>query len=168
MAHPLIAMVRARFDRCCGYCGVSEADVGAELTVDHFRPNTRGGDESLDNLVYACPRCNLLKADFFPSDEEQKAGLRVLHPLFEDLSQHLEMSSDTGRIIPLTLTGKFHIHLLQLNRQPLIVHRVRKRILADLIKGQEFFVCQADDLEGALHFARSYLDYLKQLRSRKD
>ena len=166
MSHPLIATVRARFDQCCGYCGVSEADVGAELTVDHFRPTSRGGDESLDNLVYACPRCNLLKGDFYPSDEERAAGLRVLHPLSDDLLQHISFSSSTGRLTPLSLTGKFHIHVLQLNRQPLVVHRIRKRILVDLIQGQELFASQSDDLEGALHFARSYLDYLKQLQSR--
>jgi hypothetical protein len=35
MAHPKLQMVRARYAFCCGYCGVSEADVGGELTVDH-------------------------------------------------------------------------------------------------------------------------------------
>ena len=38
----------------CGYCGVTETDCGGTLTVDHFRPVSHGGDESDDNLVYAC------------------------------------------------------------------------------------------------------------------
>jgi FtsZ-binding cell division protein ZapB len=30
--------VRERYGRRCGYCGISELDNGAELTVDHFQP----------------------------------------------------------------------------------------------------------------------------------
>jgi hypothetical protein len=32
--------LRHRFGFRCGYCGVAERDVGAELTVDHFQPRT--------------------------------------------------------------------------------------------------------------------------------
>jgi len=36
----------------CGYCGTSEVDVGAELEVDHYQPHSKGGSDSLSNLVY--------------------------------------------------------------------------------------------------------------------
>jgi len=49
---------RERFSSRCGYCGVSEVEVGATLTIDHHRPRSRGGSEDDENLVYACPRCN--------------------------------------------------------------------------------------------------------------
>jgi DNA-directed RNA polymerase subunit RPC12/RpoP len=61
MAHPRLPTVRERYAFCCGYCGVCEADVGGELTVDHFCPVSAGGDDSDENLVYACVRCNQYK-----------------------------------------------------------------------------------------------------------
>jgi hypothetical protein len=50
MAHPKLQMVRTRYAFCCGYCGVSEADAGGELTVGHFHPVAAGGDHSDENL----------------------------------------------------------------------------------------------------------------------
>ena len=44
----------------CVYCGQSQAS-GAVLHVDHFTPRARGGDDTEDNLVTACDRCNLGK-----------------------------------------------------------------------------------------------------------
>lgn len=66
MAHPRLQIVRERYSNCCGYCGVSETDAGGELTVDHFRPLSAGGDDSDDNLVYACIRCNQYKGILLP------------------------------------------------------------------------------------------------------
>ncbi len=54
MAHPKHHAVRQRYGGCCGYCGLSETDTGGELTVDHFRPLSAGGDDGDGNLVYAC------------------------------------------------------------------------------------------------------------------
>lgn len=42
---------------CCRYCGSAAAD-GAILEVDHVNPRSRGGADSLDNLVTACWECN--------------------------------------------------------------------------------------------------------------
>lgn len=64
MPHPRHQEVRQRYQRCCGYCGVTETEGGGELTVDHFRPVSAGGDDREENLVYACFRCNLYKGDF--------------------------------------------------------------------------------------------------------
>ena len=35
--------LRKQYEFRCGYSGVSETDIGAELTVDHFQPQSRGG-----------------------------------------------------------------------------------------------------------------------------
>lgn len=50
--------VRTRAEFHCEYCGVRETDSGDLLTIDHFQPVGKGGDASLDNLVYCCMRCN--------------------------------------------------------------------------------------------------------------
>ena len=44
--------VRQRAQLACEFCGITEADVGSQLTIDHFQPRAKGGDDSLDNLVY--------------------------------------------------------------------------------------------------------------------
>ena len=41
----------------CGWCGASVED-GAELTLDHLRPNSKGGSNHESNLVTCCRRCN--------------------------------------------------------------------------------------------------------------
>ncbi len=41
----------------CAYCG----DTANE--VDHVWPKSKGGEDTLDNLVAACRRCNILKKD---------------------------------------------------------------------------------------------------------
>lgn len=77
MAHPKLETVRQRYGGRCGYCGVTEIDAGAELTVDHYRPSSAGGDEADDNLIYACTKCNLYKGEFSPSTDDLLIGRRV-------------------------------------------------------------------------------------------
>lgn len=44
----------------CRYCGRSAPDV--KLHIDHVLPVSKGGTDSVDNLVVACCDCNLGKA----------------------------------------------------------------------------------------------------------
>jgi 5-methylcytosine-specific restriction endonuclease McrA len=55
----------------CGYCG------GAATTIDHVQPRSRGGEDSWENLVACCLRCNNKKGDRTP--HEMGWSLRV-HP----------------------------------------------------------------------------------------
>jgi len=57
--------VRERFGFRCGYCGVHESQEGAELTIDHYQPRSRGGTDEPDNLVYCCHACNSHKGDYW-------------------------------------------------------------------------------------------------------
>ena len=41
----------------CAYCGQAIED-GAQLTLDHLTPHSRGGGNEARNLVTACKRCN--------------------------------------------------------------------------------------------------------------
>lgn len=55
--------VRQRAGCACEFCGVSEVDVGGLLTLDHFQPQSKGGPDTLENLLYACASCNQFKVD---------------------------------------------------------------------------------------------------------
>ena len=46
----------------CGYCGSSAS------TIDHVVPRSRGGEDSWENLVACCLRCNNVKGDRTPQE----------------------------------------------------------------------------------------------------
>lgn len=118
------AALRQLYNFRCGYCGVSETDVGAELTIDHFQPTSRNGEDTPANWVYCCLACNNAKGDYWQPDSLQ----RILHPLRDNLSAHITEQVD-GTLLGLTETGRFHIQQLPLNRSALLRHRLEKRQL---------------------------------------
>ena len=111
----------------CGYCGTSEVDVGAALTVDHFQPRARGGADDPVNWVYCCPACNAFKGDYWNPD----SPYRLLHPLHDDLVLFITEEAD-GRLRGLTETGIFHVQRLHLNRPQLVAQRLARRIHAEI------------------------------------
>lgn len=54
----------------CQYCGTTNGP----LTVDHVLPKIYGGNDSWENLVCACTKCNSIKGDKTP----EQAGLKLL------------------------------------------------------------------------------------------
>jgi hypothetical protein len=122
--------VRQRANFACEFCGVTETDAGGELTVDHFQPKTRGGDDSLDNLLYCCPRCNQYKLDYWPTYPDDPL---LWNPRREPASQHF-LELDDGTLHPLTAVGAFTLKRLRLNRPPLVAYRLRKRQQAEEIR----------------------------------
>jgi len=50
-------IVERRSRKLCSYCG----SIDKRGHVDHVTPLSRGGDDSLDNLVWSCRKCNLSK-----------------------------------------------------------------------------------------------------------
>lgn len=55
----------------CQYCGAR-----GELTFDHVLPRSRGGRTTWENVVAACGRCNLRKANLTP----REAGMSLRCP----------------------------------------------------------------------------------------
>ena len=41
----------------CAYCGASVED-GTQMTLDHVKPDSKGGSNDVTNLVTCCSRCN--------------------------------------------------------------------------------------------------------------
>jgi hypothetical protein len=65
----------------CGLNGLSDFDNWRQLSIDHLIPQTLGGDDSSDNLVTCCKRCNELKRKWDPRRDKtisqpQDGGLR--------------------------------------------------------------------------------------------
>lgn len=76
----------------CQYCGKSSPDV--ILNVDHIKPVSKGGDNSILNLVTACFDCNSGKSDRELSDssalDKQKQQLDELNSRREQLELMIE------------------------------------------------------------------------------
>jgi hypothetical protein len=115
--------VRQRANFACEFCGVSEADTGGELTIDHFRPQTKGGTDDLDNLLYCCQRCNQYKAAYWPTQPDDPI---LWHPRHDPIETHFLRLAD-GRLHPITASGAFTLQRLRLNRPPLVAYRLRKQ-----------------------------------------
>jgi len=60
----------------CQYCG--RGDV--PLTVDHIMPISRGGEETWENLVAACVKCNNRKGDRVPDEARMPLMRRPIRP----------------------------------------------------------------------------------------
>lgn len=48
----------------CQYCGYG----GDDLTLDHVIPRSRGGQDTWENMVVACVRCNVKKGNRTPKE----------------------------------------------------------------------------------------------------
>jgi hypothetical protein len=131
--------VRTRAQYVCEYCGVHEARVGSELTVDHYHPRSLGGSDHPENLLYCCARCNLNKRDYWHGVD---AELAIWNPRTSPFEEHMVVLNG-GIVSPITLTGRVTIDLLRLNRPQLIAYRVG-------LREQEEALRMLDELRAAI------------------
>lgn len=73
----------------CQYCGAEAPDV--VLNVDHIHPVSKGGDNSITNLVTACFGCNSGKSDVQLDDDSAVKKQRNQIEELELRRQQLEM-----------------------------------------------------------------------------
>jgi len=125
MRKALRQTVRVRYDFRCGYCGMTETNMGAEMTIDHFQPRAHGGTDDLDNLVYCCHPCNEFKGEYWQAEPDS----RLLHPLFDNAVEHYR-EQDDGTLLALTERGANHIQVIHLNRVKQIARRLEQQEIA--------------------------------------
>lgn len=64
-----------RDDHSCVYCGSHK-----NLTIDHIIPKSRGGDNSWENLITSCYKCNSIKGDKTPVEANMKLSYKPSKP----------------------------------------------------------------------------------------
>ena len=69
----------------------------------------------------------------------------------------------TGRLEPLTETGRFHIVLLQLNRPALVEHRLRQTLIALLVEKQRVLEVENAQLRTTITAQENYIAHLRRL-----
>ena len=84
----------------CAYCETTEYSGGSyrSFQVDHFRPKSKAEfrilEHAWENLYYACPDCNSLKKDFWPSEGQTEIGYTLIDPCREDPFVHVGVDQD--------------------------------------------------------------------------
>lgn len=107
----------------CEYCGMHEALQGATFHVEHVLPRARGGTSTLGNLAWACPGCNLRKADRVEVAQGAAGVLvRLFHPRNDRWSDHFRWEGYV--VVPLTEVGRVTVEALDLNHPRRL--RIRK------------------------------------------
>ena len=94
---------------------------GATFHVDHIIPQCKGGRSDLENLVLACPGCNLHKASRITAiDPATGESVQFFHPVLQRWSEHFWLNR--YQIEGLSPAGRATIDALNLN------HPRRQRI----------------------------------------
>lgn len=64
-----------RFGGKCFYC--SKELQPSEGTRDHLVPKSKGGPRSIFNMVPSCRKCNTIKGDRLPTEEEKQRAKEI-------------------------------------------------------------------------------------------
>jgi hypothetical protein len=169
----LFEYVRQRSALACEYCGIHENDAGGPLTIDHYHPLRYGGTDDLDNLLYACFRCNSYKGGYWPGESGETP---LWNPRAQPAADHF-IELDGGRLLALSEVGRLTVVRLRLNRPQLVEHRQSERragtriglvarlaeILDRVTRGELDRSESAQDRRALLEEQRQILEALKKL-----
>ncbi|MEM8641300.1 MAG: HNH endonuclease [Cyanobacteria bacterium P01_G01_bin.54] len=79
-------------------------------------PQSRGGDDSEDNLALACHRCNGRRYNFTGGiDPQTQALVPLFNPRKDQWSEHFVWSQDCTTVIGQTAIGRATIERLDMN-----------------------------------------------------
>jgi len=106
----------------CEYCLLLEVDSYSPHQIDHVISRKHGGATELDNLAYACLRCNAWKgSDIGSLDPQTREFVSLFNPRNHRWHDHFVLR---GAVIePLTAEGKATARLLKLNLDKRVVER---------------------------------------------
>jgi len=114
--------VAERARHCCEYCGLSDGATLAPHEPDHIIGEQHGGSTTLDNLAYACFRCNRFKGLNIATRDPQMGDLVALFdPRSDRWSMHFALAD--AEIIPLTPIGRGTVLLLRFNDEQRVLLR---------------------------------------------
>ncbi|HEV3164020.1 MAG TPA: HNH endonuclease, partial [Isosphaeraceae bacterium] len=120
--------VRERAKGLCEYCRLPQTAYALPFQVDHIISEQHGGRASLNNLAWACPRCNRFKGPNIASiDRETRHLVSLYHPRRDRWAEHFRWRG--ARLMGLTEVGRVTIRVLAIN-DPAAV-RVRRELIAE-------------------------------------
>jgi len=114
-------IVSSRAKNYCEYCQTPDKYCTGSFTIDHIKPREAGGENTLDNLAWACLGCNSHK-HIKTQDKDPETGedVPLFNPRQQVWSDHFTWSNDFTGVIGKTACGRATIQALHLNREGLI------------------------------------------------
>jgi len=102
---------------------------GATFHIEHIVPQSRGGHTRLDNLAWACPGCNLHKANRVKSNDPESGNqVPLFNPRVDNWNAHFRW--DGYRVVGLTPIGRTTVAALDLNHPRRIQIREAEELFA--------------------------------------
>jgi HNH endonuclease len=121
MDRKLKQAVRERARGLCEYCQLPEGSVEELFVADHIIAEHHEGPTELENLAFACGRCNRHKGPNLTGvDPESRQIIPLFNPRTDTWATHFARAE--ARLIGLTPTGRVTVHVLALN-EPRIAER---------------------------------------------
>ena len=107
----------------CEYCRVHQDDSNFLYHIEHIISKKHGGSDDIENLAFACSRCNWKKgSDLGTVLPQESEFVFIFNPRKENWFEHFEIVN--GVLVAKTRTGAATIQLLQLNFPDLILERI--------------------------------------------
>lgn len=98
----------------CEYCHFPERFEELPFHVEHIVAKVHHLDNSLNNLAWACPNCNLHKGpNLVTLDPESKKQVNLFNPRTSEWDDHF--TTQDGRIVGLSPCGRGTARLLNMN-----------------------------------------------------
>jgi hypothetical protein len=132
MSEALRRTVRERAGGRCEYCHLPDWLPPLDpFHLEHIVARQHGGPTTLENLAWACHRCNRHKGTNLSAvDPDTQAVVALFHPRRDVWAEHFAL--DGIRLRGRTAAGRATVWLLQMNAE----RRLERR--AELIKRGEF------------------------------
>lgn len=123
MSEALRAEVRHRAGNRCEYCRLPNlVDYLVAFHLEHIRPVQHRGTTELENLAWACHRCNEHKGTNLASvDPDTNERAWLFNPREQSWDEHFTLSE--GRIAGRTAVGRATAWLLEMNAEDRVALR---------------------------------------------
>jgi hypothetical protein len=119
-------LVRRRAGERCEYCRLRQEHSELVHHLEHIVAKQHGGSENLDNLAWACHRCNLHKGPNLTGvDPRTGKVVPLFHPRRDSWPDHFAFKG--VRIAGITATGRATVQVLAMNDARRL--EVRKEVL---------------------------------------
>lgn len=106
----------------CEYCCIPQELVSNPFQLDHVRAEKHRGVTELDNLAWACFRCNSYKGSNVAGYDPLTQTLQALfNPRSDDWNEHFSWSGPL--LLGLTAVGRTTIDVLRINLDERVSHR---------------------------------------------
>lgn len=108
--------VQERAKGFCEYCRTPDNFATSPFHCEHIIPQKIGGTNTLDNLAWACPRCNNHKhTKTHAIDPQTSQRIQLFNPRQKLWHRHFIWSEDSLHIIGRTRTGRATVEALHMN-----------------------------------------------------